>query len=87
MVANQGKNIILSVVSFIIGIVLFVESYKLFSIESVDGTGIGVYVLGLQISDAVPKENLSFYAIAFLLVGMFLVITSVVFIRKIYKKR
>ncbi|RZT23469.1 hypothetical protein [Fictibacillus sp. BK138] len=62
-----------------IGVLLLTKGLSLRAIgaESIDGDGIGVYFLGMEISDRVPTADIPTYANSFLGTGVILLLLAV----------
>lgn len=75
---------------FLTFIVLFMfkQGFELWSLgTNVDGDGIGVYFLGLEINDSVPETSIPRYAIGFFISGLITALLSLVLLRKIWSLR
>lgn len=51
---------------------------------NVDGDGIGVHFLGLEINDRVPKANIPTYAIGFFVASFITLLTAFAFVGKTF---
>jgi len=49
---------------------------------NIDGEGIGIHFLGLEINDRVSEENISTYAVGFFISSMIILLAALVFIGK-----
>lgn len=50
--------------------------------SAVDGDGVGLYFLGLEINDSLPKENINLYAGGFFLASVVLALAAFAIVRK-----
>ncbi|WP_042148314.1 hypothetical protein [Paucisalibacillus sp. EB02] len=68
-------------VLILFGVLLLNKGLDLRSLgTNVDGDGIGVYFLGVEINDRVPEEGISSYAVGFFISSFLALIASLTFI-------
>lgn len=71
----------------LIAILMFNRGLNLWSLgTNVDGDGIGVYFLGLEMNDSVQETSIPKYAIGFFISGLITASLSLVLIRKIWSQ-
>jgi hypothetical protein len=79
------KSIYTSVIFFIVSIPFILKAISLFSNAAVDGDGIGLYFLGIEINDKLLYEQIPVYAWSFLAIGVLLIFVSVILLFR-YRK-
>ncbi|WP_240948472.1 hypothetical protein [Bacillus sp. RO1] len=68
-------------------ILLISEGLQLWSYGSdVDGSGIGVYFLGLEINDRVLEANIPTYAMGFFIAGLCTLLISIINLTRLLSK-
>ena len=68
----------------ILTILLLLKGLQLWTYGSdVDGNGIGVYFLGLEINDRVSEANISTYAVGFFIAGLCTLLMSITNVTKL----
>ncbi len=72
---------------FLFGAYLLFRAYCINSIylNGIDGDGIGIYLLGIEINDRVPTEKVPEYVKGFALLGSILIIAPV--INRLFRKK
>ncbi|GAB7388378.1 hypothetical protein BSNK01_22150 [Bacillaceae bacterium] len=74
---------IISIFLVFVSVLMFGEGFDLLSLGTdVDGGGIGVHFLGLEINDKVPVESIPKYAIGFLVAGVITMLNAFALMRK-----
>lgn len=72
----------------LIAILMFNRGLNLWSLgTNVDGDGIGVYFLGLEINDRVPEADIPQYAIGFFISGLITILISLFLLTRIWRLR
>lgn len=72
----------------IVAVLMFNRGLDLWSLgTNVDGDGIGVYFLGLEINDRVPESNIPGYAIGFFISGLITALITLLLLRRIWSLR
>jgi hypothetical protein len=86
---NSIKGWIVSILLILLGALLAKQGVELWSLgTNVDGDGIGVHFLGLEINDRVPEASIPSYAIGFfVLSAITLLLTITVIGRRFLKSR
>ncbi|WLD92498.1 hypothetical protein [Alkalihalobacillus sp. AL-G] len=74
---RTSKSWILPVFFFVISILLAGKGLELRSLRTdVDGTGMGVYFLFIEINDSVPEKNIPSYAFGFFISSLISLLIS-----------
>lgn len=84
---NSIKNWIVSILLIILGVLLAKQGVELWSLgTNVDGDGIGVHFLGLEINDRVPEASIPSYAIGFFVSSAITLLLTIAVIGKRFLK-
>lgn len=75
-------------VLILIGVLLLNKGLDLWSLgTNVDGDGVGVHFLGLEINDRVQEESIPSYAIGFFISSLIALLLSIAFVGKSLKSK
>lgn len=78
---NNNSRWVIVCVLILFGVLALNKGLDLWSLGSnVDGDGIGLYFLGIEINDTVPEGSIPSYAIGFLISSLIALVTSLVLI-------
>ena len=85
---NKTLRLLISLILIMLSVMLFTKGLELWSLgTNVDGSGIGVYFLGLEINDRVSEKIIPVYSIGFFIASMVaLLITLVSMLNISYRK-
>ncbi|WP_202908628.1 hypothetical protein [Halalkalibacillus sediminis] len=85
---NNISRWLIAGVLILFGFLLLNKGLDLWSIGSdVDGEGIGLYFLGIEINDRVPEESIPSYAVGFFISSLVVLILSATIVRTNLKLR
>lgn len=73
----MGRKIIWVIFFGVLGVVFFEKGMSLLGeVNGVDGGGIGISILGMEINDRVPEGQIIYYSIGFIVMGITLFCTA-----------
>lgn len=79
IILNSFGRWIFSVAFFLITILLVSKGIELWSIgTNIDGAGIGINFLGIEINDRVSEEKIPSYAFGFFITSVFTLLASII---------
>ncbi|WP_077618481.1 hypothetical protein [Bacillus sinesaloumensis] len=82
---NKPTQLLVSVVLVFLTVTLFVKGLELWSIGSnVDGDGIGIYFLGMEINDRVPVKSIPGYTTGFFILSFAAFLITIALARKTF---
>ncbi|WP_316568938.1 hypothetical protein [Neobacillus sp. YIM B06451] len=83
----MGRKIIWVMIFSILGVLFFEKGMSLLgAIHLVDGEGIGLSFLGIEVNDRIPAGHIIYYSIGFILFGVTLFCTAFVMVFKYIRK-
>lgn len=81
---NKTLRWFISLVFILVSVMLFLKGLELWSLGTdVDGHGIGVYFLGLEINDRVSEKIIPAYSIGFFITSLVALIITLFFVLNI----
>jgi hypothetical protein len=84
---NSIKGWIISILLILLTALLVKEGAELWSLgTNVDGNGIGVHFLGLEINDRVPEASIPSYAIGFFVTSVITLLLTITVIGRRFLK-
>lgn len=82
---NLTGRWVLSIFLVFISIITIIKGIELWSLgTNVDGNGIGIYFLGLELNDSVTEASIPNYAIGFIITSILAISIALILIRKAF---
>lgn len=79
----KGRGVLLSIILVFISILTVVKGIDLWSLgTNVNGDGIGIHILGLELIDRVPETIIPIYAIGFFIISILTISIALILVKK-----